>query len=66
MNNQILKINAAGLEYGLRNKRDGYCFFGTKKEYVINLPIKIKIIKLLKNYIKLLNEKKSFIIYLFI
>lgn len=34
LKNETLYINAAGLENGLRNKRDGYSFFGCVKEYV--------------------------------
>lgn len=30
-NNETIKINAAGLEGGFRNSRDGYCFFGLNK-----------------------------------
>ena len=31
-----MTINAAGLENGLRNKRDGYTFFGEKEKNVRN------------------------------
>jgi len=34
LDNNILSINAAGLNYGLRNKKDGYTFFGKEKELV--------------------------------
>lgn len=34
LSNHYLVIDASGLLNGLRKKRDGYVFFGTKAEYV--------------------------------
>lgn len=41
--NKILTITAAGLENGLRNKRDGYTYFG-KKEIIVMIAHKNRII----------------------
>jgi hypothetical protein len=32
---EILYINAAGLQNGMRNMRDGHCFFGTVDKIVL-------------------------------
>ena len=37
--NKILTITAAGLENGLRNKRDGYTYFGEKEKIVLRLNL---------------------------